>query len=1399
MNPDSPKTPQEEMETRLIALLVGELSDQEAAAWRAAIATNSELAKLHDRLKQTIGLVREATAKVTEPASEQAEPLQLSEERREKLFAHFKTVKPREFALPKRRVASWLVPMAATAMLVLLLAAIAIPNFRARNTFQAYSYTSAEHLGEMEMGRPARASRTLGTDRASAPSAAQNSPNNINSLNVVGYVNKPLTGGHTVVANPLSPPAAIQTSAGAALFDSISPPDSSLASTRGGRGPTVLSKKPTALQPDQAAPNVTPPPQIVLPPQVEVLGAPEFAKVVEGKDSLRDNNTDQKQVNVGLADGSVQPFSRSRLQEALRNSGDVRSNVGDQAVDEGKKGVTTWSADQEQRLFYERYGIPAQRDKGMSPAVAPPGPADTQFQVSGQVEGFYSDLHRTPPATPLPAGGAAIATNSLERSTFAGRGISPTTGLPVDNSSPNVGALGQTFTGVTRADLALTRSYDKKSVAQGGGLGGGGGGAGNLLAQSGLGGARGRRGYAGAEGAPVVAQKPSEKAELGDVVLGFQTAGATTIEPSADKTPVVGDAPAIGMLFRNEGGGEFSRLPSELPLNRGEESLRRQSSIVLPSSELAGEARVKDAETAPKAQNGRVVLEAGKPADAGGRLHEQTWGDYNSDGFLDSFSIARGKDSKEAGVELNSILKRSRQLAQKGTEVSKEQLAELEPEVRAAQQKVDDQSKKLEISDLDAAVAARSETTQEYFKARQNLEEQLQLRRNLNMKLAAEGVDSSLPKTSAGRIVELAQAQPKERPGLGERLKGILTSEVERSARIRVGPDVPVVGELGVAVKSDDSTYDPHFVQSDIEILQSRDVLGRVVEKLNLNEKWAAKGGAGEKRKTEETTSLLKQRIELRPVADTGLVDIRVKSDNPEEAARIANTIAEVYQEKLNEVRGVANETAVIKSYLAEVDQKVSQARRELERVAKESNVEVAELPFRKPATNAPLPQPEVQTSENAFSTFSLNVSDVSFKLAAASLEKGQMPEQASIRSEEFINAFDYRDPEPPPGMPVAFAWERARYPFAHNRDLLRFSLKTGAVGRQSGRALNLVLLLDNSGSMERADRVQIIREALQVLAGQLQPQDKISVITFARTPRLWVDGASGDKAGEVAEQVSDLIPQGGTNLEEAMNLAYQTALRHYVAGGINRVVVLTDGAANLGNVEPESLKQKVESHRKQGIALDCFGVGWEGFNDDLLEVLSRNGDGRYGFINSPEEAATEFAGQLAGALQVAASDVKVQVEFNPARVTTYRQIGYAKHQLTKEQFRDNTVDAAEIAAQEAGNALYAVEVNPAGEGPLCIVRVRFKFPGTVVYREHEWAVPYNGSAVSLEQASPAMRLAASASAFSEWLVASPFAAEVSPDALLSYLSGVPEIYGADARPKKLEWMIRQAKSIEGK
>lgn len=242
--------------------------------------------------------------------------------------------------------------------------------------------------------------------------------------------------------------------------------------------------------------------------------------------------------------------------------------------------------------------------------------------------------------------------------------------------------------------------------------------------------------------------------------------------------------------------------------------------------------------------------------------------------------------------------------------------------------------------------------------------------------------------------------------------------------------------------------------------------------------------------------------------------------------------------------------------------------------------------------------------------------------------------------------------------------------------------------------------------------------------------------------------------------------------------------------------MLLTDGAANLGDASPESLKAIVESQRKAGIALDCFGVGWEGYNDDLLALLSSHGDGRYGFLNSPEEAANDFAGQLVGALQIAASDVKVQVEFNPKRVPNYRQIGYTKHQLTKEQFRDNTVDAAELGAAEAGNALYTMEIDPAGEGPLGWVRARFRIPGTQEYREQEWVLNYTGPSPTLDHAAPTLRLAATAAAFAEWLASSPFAGEVTPDLLLRSLGDAPGTFGVDPRPRKLEAMIRQAKSI---
>ena len=448
------------------------------------------------------------------------------------------------------------------------------------------------------------------------------------------------------------------------------------------------------------------------------------------------------------------------------------------------------------------------------------------------------------------------------------------------------------------------------------------------------------------------------------------------------------------------------------------------------------------------------------------------------------------------------------------------------------------------------------------------------------------------------------------------------------------------------------------------------------------------------------------------------------------------------------------------------------------------------------PPAVAAEPKSELRAVDQPFSTFSLNVSDVSLRLAEAALKKGQWPAKATIRSEEFVNAFDYRDPLPAEGQRLAFRWERARHPFAHDREVLRFSVKAAATGRKQAKPLNLVLLLDNSGSMERADRVALIQKSLLGLSKQLTNRDRVSLVTFARRARLRIDNLPGDKLADAVRKLGELVPEGGTNLEEALDLAYATARKRYQPKGGNRVILLTDGAANLGEVAPLSLKGKVEDQRRRGIALDCFGVGWDGYEDHMLETLSRNGDGRYAFLNDLSDVDEMFSRKLAGALRPAAADLKVQIEFNPERVELYRQVGFEKHQLKREYFRDNSIDAAEIAAAEAGNALYVVKVNPRGKGDLGVFRIRYKEPETGAYKEREWPLAYRREVVAFADSSSAMRLAVHAASFAEWLSESPYGAGFESEEAEADLRVLRNEFPAEAPVERLSKMIGQARSI---
>lgn len=406
--------------------------------------------------------------------------------------------------------------------------------------------------------------------------------------------------------------------------------------------------------------------------------------------------------------------------------------------------------------------------------------------------------------------------------------------------------------------------------------------------------------------------------------------------------------------------------------------------------------------------------------------------------------------------------------------------------------------------------------------------------------------------------------------------------------------------------------------------------------------------------------------------------------------------------------------------------------------------------------TPSPTPKPaasrEIPAAQQPFSTFSLHVSDVSFQLAKDALARGARPDPARIRPEEFYNAFDYNDPAPGTNEEVAGRIEQAGHPFLPQRDLVRIALKVAAAGRAAGQPLRLTILLDTSGSMEREDRAASVRRALAALASQLGPQDRVTLIGFARTPRLLADSVPGDQAAKLVEVAGRTPSEGGTNLEQALALASEMALKHQAAGAQNRIVLLTDGAANLGNADPGRLARQIVRTRQQGISFDACGVGANGLDDEMLEALTRQGDGRYYFLNQPEDADAGFARQLAGALRPAAENVKVQVVFNPLRVNAYRLIGFERHLLQKEDFRNDRVQAAELSAEEAGVALYQVQTIPHGEGDLGQVFVRFRDPATGRMVERSWTMPYEAKSVPFDRASPSLQLAATAAFLAEKL-----------------------------------------------
>lgn len=357
-----------------------------------------------------------------------------------------------------------------------------------------------------------------------------------------------------------------------------------------------------------------------------------------------------------------------------------------------------------------------------------------------------------------------------------------------------------------------------------------------------------------------------------------------------------------------------------------------------------------------------------------------------------------------------------------------------------------------------------------------------------------------------------------------------------------------------------------------------------------------------------------------------------------------------------------------------------------------------------------------IDTAEDNLATFSIDVDTASYTLMRRMVLDGSLPSPAQVRTEEYINFFKYDYPTPQPGSvePFSINLEAAPSRFGEDLHLLRVGIKGLEIPAEERAPTNLVFLVDVSGSMSSSNKLGLVKFALQTLTNSLRPEDTLSIVTYAGADRVVLEPTPvGDRAA-VLQAIEDLIAGGGTNGAAGIDTAYELAEGAFIEGGVNRVVLCTDGDFNVG-ITDEPLVQLVESWRDRDITLSVLGFG-AGFNDSFLEELTNRGNGNYAFIDSRNEALRVLGDNLVGTLQVIAKDVKIQIALNAETVTRYRLIGYENRVLNDEDFDNDAIDAGEIGSGHSVTAYLEVElvegVTPGDEaGLLAEVQVRHKKP----------------------------------------------------------------------------------------
>lgn len=330
----------------------------------------------------------------------------------------------------------------------------------------------------------------------------------------------------------------------------------------------------------------------------------------------------------------------------------------------------------------------------------------------------------------------------------------------------------------------------------------------------------------------------------------------------------------------------------------------------------------------------------------------------------------------------------------------------------------------------------------------------------------------------------------------------------------------------------------------------------------------------------------------------------------------------------------------------------------------------------------------------NPLSTFSIDVDTASYSNARRMIEYGADVHPDSVRVEEFINYFSYDYSEPTTNDPFSVTTELSDCPWNDEAKLLLVGLKAEDIDMSEREPLNLVFLIDVSGSMFSEDKLPLVQKSFTMLTENLGEDDRISIVTYAGEDKVVLKGTSGADKEKIIEAINGLEASGSTYGEAGINRAYELAEKYFIKGGNNRVILATDGDLNVGLSTEEELTGLIEEKRESGVFLSVLGFGTGNLKDDRMEALADKGNGNYSYIDSELEAKKVLVEEMAGTLYTVAKDVKIQVEFNPANVRGYRLVGYENRALADRDFADDTKDAGEIGAGHTVTALYELILN---------------------------------------------------------------------------------------------------------